>query len=153
MPSSLPATRPAFYAKTSGFCLLRSSWRHSAFLAWVYLLAEAPLYRRWTARSPQLRRRIAGRRDPGWARRSHHYAASLDDLLFAQGYVTAQDRLWQMDVMRRFAAGDLAEISRAGLMSSMTANKRFLGMRVAARKAIEVASPQVREHYEAYVQG
>src|SRR5581483_258111 len=37
-------------------------------------------------------------------------AASLDDLFFAQGYVTAQDRLWQMDVMRRFAAGELSEI-------------------------------------------
>ena len=35
-------------------------------------------------------------------------ANSLDDLFFAQGYVTAQDRLWQMDGMRRFAAGELA---------------------------------------------
>jgi len=32
-------------------------------------------------------------------------AASLEDLFFAQGYVTAQDRLWQMDVMRRFGSG------------------------------------------------
>jgi hypothetical protein len=31
-------------------------------------------------------------------------AATLEDLFFAQGYVTAQDRLWQMDVMRRFGA-------------------------------------------------
>ena len=37
-------------------------------------------------------------------------AASLEDLFFAQGYVTAQDRLWQMDVMRRFASGELSEI-------------------------------------------
>src|ERR1700733_8199290 len=37
-------------------------------------------------------------------------AASLDDLFFAQGYITAQDRLWQMDVMRRFAGGELSEI-------------------------------------------
>jgi len=28
-------------------------------------------------------------------------AATLDDLFFAEGYVTAQDRLWQMDMMRR----------------------------------------------------
>src|ERR1700678_3472843 len=33
----------------------------------------------------------------------HIEAASLDDLLFAQGYVTAQDRLWQMDMARRMA--------------------------------------------------
>ena len=37
-------------------------------------------------------------------------AATLDDLFFAQGYVTAQDRLWQMDMMRRSAAGELSEI-------------------------------------------
>src|ERR1700680_5146176 len=37
-------------------------------------------------------------------------AANCDDLFFAQGYVTAQDRLFQMDGMRRFAAGELAEV-------------------------------------------
>ncbi len=37
-------------------------------------------------------------------------AASLDDLFFAQGFVTAQDRMWQMDMMRRFAAGEISEI-------------------------------------------
>src|SRR5579862_5420821 len=36
----------------------------------------------------------------------HIYAATLDDLLVAQGYVTAQDRLWQMDTFRRNADGD-----------------------------------------------
>src|SRR5438067_13888695 len=35
-------------------------------------------------------------------------AESLSDLYFTQGYVIAQDRLWQMDGMRRFAAGELA---------------------------------------------
>src|ERR1700687_1362160 len=37
-------------------------------------------------------------------------AATLEDLFFAQGYVTAQDRIWQMDLMRRAAAGELSEI-------------------------------------------
>src|SRR6266700_7851345 len=37
-------------------------------------------------------------------------AATLDDLFFAQGYVAAQDRLFQMDLMRRAAIGELAEI-------------------------------------------
>ncbi len=40
----------------------------------------------------------------------HIRAANLEDVLFAQGYVTAQDRLWQMDALRRFAGGTLAEI-------------------------------------------
>jgi penicillin amidase len=40
----------------------------------------------------------------------HIKAASQEDALFAQGYVTASERLWQMDALRRSAAGDLAEI-------------------------------------------
>ena len=38
----------------------------------------------------------------------HIVAASQDDLFVAQGYVTAQDRLWQMDAYRRNANGELA---------------------------------------------
>jgi penicillin amidase len=79
-------------------------------------------------------------------------ASSLEDLFFAQGYVTAQDRLWQMDIMRRFAAGELAEILGPDLVKH-DREQRTLGLRVAARKAVEVASPQVRSHYEAYARG
>lgn len=40
-----------------------------------------------------------------------HITASSDaDLYFAQGYVTARDRLWQMEYNRRLASGTLAEI-------------------------------------------
>lgn len=40
----------------------------------------------------------------------HIYAQSVDDLFFAQGYVMAQDRLWQMEMWRRASEGRLAEI-------------------------------------------
>ena len=40
----------------------------------------------------------------------HIKAATIEDALFVQGYVTAQDRLWQMDIMRRAAAGELSEV-------------------------------------------
>lgn len=40
----------------------------------------------------------------------HIYARNADDLFFAQGYVTAQDRLWQMELWRRWHEGRLAEI-------------------------------------------
>ena len=40
----------------------------------------------------------------------HLRASSLQDLFFAQGYVTAQDRLWQMDLSRRLAEGELSEV-------------------------------------------
>ncbi|HEU0369319.1 MAG TPA: penicillin acylase family protein, partial [Candidatus Acidoferrum sp.] len=40
----------------------------------------------------------------------HVRASSLADMAEAQGYVMAQDRLWQMDLLRRVARGQLSEI-------------------------------------------
>src|SRR5512134_279669 len=40
----------------------------------------------------------------------HIRAGSENDLLFAQGWVHAQDRLWQMELFRRVAEGRLAEV-------------------------------------------
>ncbi len=40
----------------------------------------------------------------------HIYARNDDDMFFAQGYVMAQDRLWQMEMWRRWRSGRLAEI-------------------------------------------
>src|SRR5208283_4789715 len=58
---------------------------------------------------------LAGLSAPVTVRRDAHgvphiEAASQDDLFVAQGYVTAQDRLWQMDLYRRNANGELAEL-------------------------------------------
>lgn len=41
----------------------------------------------------------------------HIEAGTIEDALFLQGYVHAQDRLWQMDSLRRLVAGELAEIA------------------------------------------
>src|SRR5215208_4131896 len=41
-------------------------------------------------------------------------AKNDEDLYFAQGYATAADRLWQMDLVRRTAGGELAEVLGAG---------------------------------------
>ena len=40
----------------------------------------------------------------------HIYAQTVEDLFFAQGYVHAQDRLWQMEFNRRTGAGRLSEV-------------------------------------------
>jgi penicillin amidase len=40
----------------------------------------------------------------------HIYAGCVSDLFFAQGFATAQDRLYQMEMWRRSARGELAEI-------------------------------------------
>jgi penicillin amidase len=79
-------------------------------------------------------------------------AGSLDDLFFAQGFVTAQDRLWQMDMMRRFAAGEISELLGDEFLAH-DREQRILGIRVAARKALEVSSAQDRAHFEAYARG
>ena len=79
-------------------------------------------------------------------------ATSLDDLFFAQGYVTAQDRLWQMDVMRRFGAGELSEILGEDTLK-LDREQRILGLRTAARKSIQATNPRDRRYFEAYARG
>src|SRR5262245_8401075 len=48
----------------------------------------------------------------------HIFAASIEDANFALGYVHAQDRLWQMEMNRRIAAGRLAELLGEGALDS-----------------------------------
>ncbi|MGD2120996.1 MAG: penicillin acylase family protein [Gemmatimonadota bacterium] len=59
-------------------------------------------------RLPGLRGEVEVLRDP-WGV-PHIFAGNLDDLFFAQGFVQAQDRLWQMEMYRRTGEGRLAEI-------------------------------------------
>ena len=79
-------------------------------------------------------------------------AANLPDLFFAQGYVTAQDRLWQLDVMRRFAAGELSEVLGEGVLEH-DREQRILGLRTMARHSVEIADPRDRSFFEAYARG
>jgi len=79
-------------------------------------------------------------------------AATLDDLFFAQGYVTAQDRLWQMDIMRRFGAGELSEILGEATLK-VDREQRILGLRAAAKKSLEMASPRDSSCFAAYARG
>jgi penicillin amidase len=84
----------------------------------------------------------------------HVFAANDHDLYFAQGYITARDRLWQMEFQARYSAGRLAEIiGRAGLESDRF-NRRF-GLGWAAERAVEAMSrePKARESIEAYADG
>jgi len=60
-------------------------------------------------------------------------AQALEDLFFAQGYVTAQDRLWQMDAMRRFAGGELSQVLGEGLLEH-DREQRILGLRARRSK-------------------
>lgn len=120
-------------------------------LAWFYALAHSAL--------PQLdgSLKIAGLSARVTVIRDGHGVPTIEadrfeDLFFAQGFVTAQDRLWQMDMMRRFAAGEISEILGDEFLPH-DREQRILGLRVAARKAQEVSSGQNREYWEAYARG
>ena len=79
-------------------------------------------------------------------------ASTLDDLFFAQGYVTAQDRLWQMDIMRRAAAGELSEVIGSATVE-MDREQRVLGLRLAAEEAEKKISTRDRAYFDAYARG
>ena len=79
-------------------------------------------------------------------------AASLEDLFFAQGFVTAQDRLWQMDMMRRVASGDLSEIL-GDVTLKYDREARILGLRTAARKNLTMVSARELGFFNAYARG
>src|SRR5690606_35637556 len=82
----------------------------------------------------------------------HIEASHLDDLFFAQGYVTAQDRLWQLDLYRRVAEGRLAEVLGE---SQLEQDKFFrtLGFRQAAEASAATAGPEALRMAEAYAAG
>ena len=82
----------------------------------------------------------------------HIRAGSLEDALFVQGYVTAQDRLWQMDGLRRMAAGDLAEIVGAVALESDRESRR-MRMRRIAEEAYLSLPPADRAGFGAYARG
>jgi penicillin amidase len=79
-------------------------------------------------------------------------ASNLDDLLFAQGYITAQDRLWQMDALRRHAAGDLAEVLGPSLLEH-DRRQRTLQLRTAADRAVAILAPDQLHQLDAYARG
>jgi acyl-homoserine lactone acylase PvdQ len=65
----------------------------------------------------------------------HILAANHPDVLFVQGYVTAQDRLFQMDALRRTAAGELAEVAGKGALESDRLMRRLRLARIAQEYA------------------
>jgi len=82
----------------------------------------------------------------------HIRAGSMEDAIFAQGYVTAQDRLWQMDITRRFAAGELSEILGPDLIRH-DREQRILMLPAVAEHAAATLSPDERRLSQAYCDG
>lgn len=75
----------------------------------------------------------------------HIYANSQQDAMTALGYVHAQDRLWQMELMRRIAPGKLSEIFGSVMLKN---DKFFSGLGI--EEASEIAIAQLDKNSEAY---
>ena len=146
----------------------RRRWPRFVFFtgAWLIVIVVAVggigiLWLRSAAKSalPQLDGDIhlAGLSAPVTVRRDQHGvphidAASQEDMLVAQGYVTAQDRLWQMDTYRRSANGELAEILGPSLLRHDKA-QRMYQFRNAAHRIYANLPPEERARYDAYARG
>jgi penicillin amidase len=82
----------------------------------------------------------------------HVWAADEESLLFAQGWVHAQDRLWQMELFRHVAEGRLAEILGPDLVET----DRFLrtvGLWRAAARQEQATPPALMRLLRAYAAG
>lgn len=79
-------------------------------------------------------------------------AQSRRDLAFATGFAHGQDRFFQMDLMRRAAAGELAELLGAAAIDT-DKRLRIHGFRKVAQQVVEQAAPADREILESYVAG
>ncbi|HSO51132.1 MAG TPA: penicillin acylase family protein, partial [Acidimicrobiia bacterium] len=82
----------------------------------------------------------------------HVYATTGHDLFFAQGFVHAQDRFWQMDFWRHIGAGRLSEMFGDGQVET-DMFLRSLGFTDLAAEELESMTPELVAILEAYSEG
>ena len=82
----------------------------------------------------------------------HIMAENEHDAIAAMGYVHAQDRMWQMDIMRRAGEGRLSEVLGRGALS-YDKQLRTVGFRRIAERLAESLHPESRVFLEAYGEG
>jgi penicillin amidase len=149
LPSNVRRRNPALRILYYVVCLLLVAL--IAGIWWFYWIAHKPLPQLdGTITVPGISSKIRVVRDQQGVPTIE--AATLEDLFFAQGYVTAQDRLWQMDMMRRAAAGELSEVIGEDTLK-MDRQERILGLRLAAEAAEKNISARDRAYFDAYARG
>ncbi len=82
----------------------------------------------------------------------HIYATSLHDLFFAQGYVHAQERFWQMDFWRHIGSGRLSEMFGESQVDT-DMFLRTLGWRQTAEQEYEELGSEPKAILDAYTEG
>jgi penicillin G amidase len=145
----IPRRRPALRILYYGVCLLLAA--AIALIWWLYWIAHSALPQLdGSIQVPGISSKVQVVRDAQGVPTIE--ATTLEDLFFAQGYVTAQDRLWQMDMMRRAAAGELSEVIGEPTVK-LDREQRILGLRQAAEAAEKNISPRERPYFDAYAGG
>ena len=82
----------------------------------------------------------------------HIYASTDHDLFFAQGYAEASDRLFQMDLIRRFVYGRLAEVLGPAVISA-DENARIVDIKRLVAQQWSRLDPSDRRAVNAFTQG
>jgi len=82
----------------------------------------------------------------------HIYASNEHDLYFLTGYVTAQERLWQMDMVRHATQGRLSELFKRDMFNT-DYFLRALGMSEKSRVVLEKEDPAILATLQAYTDG
>ena len=82
----------------------------------------------------------------------HIYAQNEEDLYRTVGYVMAQDRLWQMDLLRRITTGRLSEVLDPGLVET---DQLFRALDFTSKsvRVIEQTDPEILRYMEAFTEG
>src|SRR5947207_8849684 len=117
--------------------------------AWWLLIRPLPQVD-GTASLPGLQSTVTVERDI-WGI-PHIRAGSFADMAEAQGYVMAQDRLWQMDLLRRVARGQLSEIVGPAAVP-LDKHFRLLRFGPAAERDVTLLDEESRVAMEAYARG
>jgi len=118
-------------------------------VAWWFVYRPLPQID-GTVKVAGLQKEVTVERD-GWGV-PHIRASSVPDMVEAEGYVMAQDRLWQMDLLRRASKGELSEILGPTTLK-IDKNFRALGFDRAAERDAAQLDAETREILEAYARG
>lgn len=122
---------------------------------WANAEADLPKLKK-TIQSDQLQGEVTIRYDERWI--PHIFATTASDAYFAQGYVTAQHRLWQMEFQTHSASGRLSEVLYHFLGDKVLKRDRYMrrmGLKRAAEKSLVQFKndPEAKMIIESYTAG
>ena len=164
MNKKLSINRTAIVMFLSGFCLAASPFNLFSATARQNLDRSTAIQfsRPSESRSPDAQQQdktlsIPGLRDRVTVRRDERgipyiEATNDDDLFLAQGYVTASDRLWQMDLYRRSVRGELSEIFGQATLGEDKRHRAF-GFAQVLDENVARLQPDLKRMLDAYAKG